>query len=726
MSDSGESGPVGGVRSRLAGLFGVIGVVALLLAIVVGYTQYVLFDSEQFATRAAATLENEAVRDELSMLITDEVVISAEADLVAFRPLIEGVAGQIVGSSAFRSLFRSSIADVHRAVFSDDERTITLTVINLGIILRGALEKIAPEAAEAIPANLSLLEEDPPEVLVGLAQLAEDTEYLVIILYTIALIALVLGLVLARNRREAIRRGGIGIALGCGLLLVTYWVLHTRLVGMVDEPGLRAALGGVWVEYLQDLRDSLLITAGAAAVVAAAAAALLRPFALERPLTAAWRWIVQRPQSTLLQVLRALALIAIGILIVADTDTALMLVALAVGITLIYLGTQEILRLLVKPVEAASDGAGRRRLVSRNTLVVSSVCAVAIVVAGSIFIASGGVSGADVELPGCNGHVELCDRTLPEVTLPSTHNSFSAADQPDWLFAQHEAGIAAQLAGGVRGFLIDTHWGRKTANGSVITDLSEGNKSRQQYEEEVGEEVVNAALRVRDSISGESPAGEREIYLCHTFCEVGARLLRDELVAMRDFLLANPHQVLVVIVQNEGVGPEEFAEVVEDSGLAPMVYRGSVEEWPTLGEMIRDNERVVFMSEKPPFDVVDWNHEAYAITKETPYSFNHPNQLTNDQKLAASCRPNRGPEDADFFLLNHWIDTSPTPRPSNARIVNAYRPLLRRARECERIRGQRVNLVAVDFWRSGDLFAVVDTLNGVGDEPEAGSNEGED
>ena len=190
---------------------------------------------------------------------------------------------------------------------------------------------------------------------------------------------------------------------------------------------------------------------------------------------------------------------------------------------------------------------------------------------------------------------------------------------------------------------------------------------------------------------------------------------------MRDFLLANPNQVLVVIVQNEGVGPKDFAAAVEEAGLESLVYKGSVEEWPTLGEMIRDNQRVVFMAEKPPFGVVPWIHEAYAITQETPYRFERAAQLTKPNQVPASCAENRGPADAPLFLLNHWVDTSPAPRPSNARIVNAYEPLLDRARECERIRGRKVNLVAVDFWRTGDLFAVVDTLNGVGEPPKTGS-----
>ena len=76
-----------------------------------------------------------------------------------------------------------------------------------------------------------------------------------------------------------------------------------------------------------------------------------------------------------------------------------------------------------------------------------------------------------------------------------------------------------------------------------------------------------------------------------------------------------------------------------------------------------------------------WYHPAYeSITEETPYAFTKVAQLTDPDELAKSCEPNRGPEGAPIFLVNHWITTDPVPLPSNAAKVNAYEPLLARAR----------------------------------------------
>ena len=79
----------------------------------------------------------------------------------------------------------------------------------------------------------------------------------------------------------------------------------------------------------------------------------------------------------------------------------------------------------------------------------------------------------------------------------------------------------------------------------------------------------------------------------------------------------------------------------------------------------------------------------------------------------ATCVPNRGTDDAPLFLINHWINTDPTPRPSDAAKVNARPVLVGRGRECARIRDRHPNLLAVDFTQQGDLYGAADVLNGV-------------
>ena len=52
--------------------------------------------------------------------------------------------------------------------------------------------------------------------------------------------------------------------------------------------------------------------------------------------------------------------------------------------------------------------------------------------------------------------------------LAATHNSMSAPG-PGWISSEQDRPIAGQLEDGIRGLLIDTHYGDRFANGRVRT-----------------------------------------------------------------------------------------------------------------------------------------------------------------------------------------------------------------------------------------------------------------
>jgi hypothetical protein len=213
---------------------------------------------------------------------------------------------------------------------------------------------------------------------------------------------------------------------------------------------------------------------------------------------------------------------------------------------------------------------------------------------------------------------------------------------------------------------------------------------------------VAAAQRIRDRLTGVSE-DRREIYLCHGFCELGAYELKPVLGQIRDFMVQNPGEVLILIIEDY-IPPADLADAFQQSGLQNLVFTGSTIPWPTLRELITSGQRVVVFIESGRPDV-PWLRAAFEHFQETPYSFHKPEEL--------SCRPNRGGNTGALFLVNHWIETTPAPRPSNAEKVNQYDFLLNRARQCSAERGKVVSVLAVDFYRSGDLVRVVDTLNGL-------------
>jgi hypothetical protein len=303
----------------------------------------------------------------------------------------------------------------------------------------------------------------------------------------------------------------------------------------------------------------------------------------------------------------------------------------------------------------------------------------------------------------CNGYPELRDRRLNEVVFPTTHNSMSAADIAAWMFPNQERGIDEQLEDGIRGFLIDVHYG-VPVKGRIKTLLEFETNSRAKYEASLGKSGIDAAMRIRDRLVG-GEEGERGVYMGHGFCEIGATPFVEALEGIKDFLVRNPNEVLIVVIQDEGVTPADVAACFEESGLIDFVYRGAVAPpWPTLGEMVARNERVVVFAENHA-EGVPWYHLTAGVIQETLYGFKTPEAFSNV--------PNRGGRNGSLLLMNHWIESAPASLPSNAEIVNAYDVLYRRAVACRRERGMVPNLVAVDFYRTGDLFRVVRKLNGI-------------
>jgi hypothetical protein len=710
------------VRPRASRILVVLATVALVGALLAGYARRAAFDADQFANRATSALEDDSVRGLIAERITDDVVLRAEADLVAARPAIEAAAETVIGSAAFTELFRAGVRDLHRALIGGDKDTVTLTLVDVGTVLEGALQAFDPRLAERVEkraGSVEVVKRDIGTLTADLTRLAERLGWLAVVLFVLSLGAFAAALVLSPDRRRTIGESGVWLA-GAGVLMVlSYAILHALALGQVDEPAGRDAAGAVWDAFLGDLRTAAWILAGSGSVVAAAAASLLRPIDVEDHARRLWQAIAREPERPLPRVLRAAGLVLAGVLIITQRDTVLELAVTLVGVYVIYKGAEAVLRMVVGP-EAPTVEVRERGGIARGRLrqvAAAGLAAGAIVAAVGLFVGLGGTSEAAPEIEACNGHEELCERRLNEVAFAATHNSMSVP-LPGWFSAEQEAPIRQQLEDGIRGLLIDTHYGVKLPEGKVKTELAEGESAtRSTFEDGIGPEAFDAALRIRDRL-GFAGKGERGMYLCHSFCELGFTALDSVLEDIRDFLVANPHEV-VVIVNQDDVSPADFVKAVEDAGLDEFAYRGpATPPFPTLSRMIEQDQRLVVMAEAQAGGA-PWYRPAYRdLVQETPFKFGTAAQLTDSKTLQRTCEPNRGPGSAPLFLINHWVSTDPLPRPSDARKVNDYAPLLRRANQCRRRRDRLPNLLAVNFYREGDLFRVVDELNRV-DPPSA-------
>ena len=162
----------------------------------------------------------------------------------------------------------------------------------------------------------------------------------------------------------------------------------------------------------------------------------------------------------------------------------------------------------------------------------------------------------------CLGTVELCRRPLDQVTLAATHNSMN--DRADgFIFPEHESDINAQLESGIRGFLIDTHYGKPSTDGRIWTDLI--GIDRAELVRSYGQAAVDAGEQARARLV--ELHSDRGIYLCHNYCELGATPLRKTLGVIRDFLDTHPTEIVLLDIQDQAA-PTDTVHEFDEVGLS--------------------------------------------------------------------------------------------------------------------------------------------------------------
>ena len=183
------------------------------------------------------------------------------------------------------------------------------------------------------------------------------------------------------------------------------------------------------------------------------------------------------------------------------------------------------------------------------------------------------------------------------------------------------------------------------------------------------------------------------MYLCHTFCELGATRLDEVLDDIHEFLVTHPGEI-VVMVNQDYVTPADFVGAMRDAG--PGAHRvrrpRRAATWPTLREMVDADTRLVVLAENEA-GAAPWYQLAYErLTSRRRRTRSAGRRSSSTRRrcreLRAEPRPGGRADVPPQPLGQH----RPGAAPSDAAQVNAYDPLLRRARECARIRGHVPNL----------------------------------
>jgi hypothetical protein len=259
-----------------------------------------------------------------------------------------------------------------------------------------------------------------------------------------------------------------------------------------------------------------------------------------------------------------------------------------------------------------------------------------------------------VEVKQCNGSAVLCDRRYDQVAYATTHNSMSNRHD-HWLAPNQNYGITQQLNAGIRALMLDVH-----------------------------------------SFMGHP-------YLAHTSVLFGRKPLVAGLGEVRAFLENQPFEIVTIILENY-VLPEVLDQAFTEAGLEPYLYahqRG--QPFPTLREMVLSGKRLVVFTDRGG-GTYPWLHPVWDFCFDTPWKAKSPAELKN--------QAGRGDPRNPLLIVNHFL-MNPLPSVRLATQVNQNPFLMNRIFTCAQEMRRMPNFINVDFYDIGDLFEVVDTLNGL-------------
>lgn len=689
----------------------VVAAVVAVGAIVALYLKVEIGDRDRFADRAVVALDDSSVQDVVARQIVVGVIERGSPDLISARPLLETAVETVVTTGPFRSLVRGTAQQAH-SVLLDHGNAFVFDLADTGTVVLSAVRSLAPDVAAKLPANADATLVDLRERPFAQDSLAaaDTLRKIAIGLPVLALLLLVAAVATAQDRSRAFARFALAlgvtatvaeIALGTARTIVLRTLDGTEEIPTAD---LRAAASGVWDAFLGDLAGLLLIAAVVGFVLAAGVLSAVDPKAVRRQAAR----LTRRPESRLALGARGVLLTLAGIAALLDPAIALRALAYLIGAALIYAGSTELLTALGREgrtAEAAGPREGGRRRIAVVLAAAVLTFAAASGAAALVLHENGPLKLAATPAAGCNGQASLCDKRLNEVLWPGTHNSMAAADVAGWSIPDQRRSIGRQLNDGIRLFLLDPHYGRVLSTGRVQTDFQAEGRNANKVAAELSPDALAAVDRLGVNLTASSGVrGQKEVFLCHTVCELGATRFTETLATMRTFLRAHPSTVLTMILENyvtdEDLQRAFAATKTED--YAVTLKRG--QPLPTLQQLIDDDQRLVVFTEEPPTGSVPWLNDAFTYIQDTPLG------NRSAEQLATKCTRYRGTADSPFLMLNNWVERFP-PSPTANRPAQTTDFLNARIARCAKKRDMPVALIATDFYEQGDLVGVAKALN---------------
>ncbi|KAI1806070.1 PLC-like phosphodiesterase [Daldinia bambusicola] len=285
----------------------------------------------------------------------------------------------------------------------------------------------------------------------------------------------------------------------------------------------------------------------------------------------------------------------------------------------------------------------------------------------------------------CNNYPEFCSRKYSNITYIGCHNSPFIT--PNNLAANQQYDVTSQLNDGVRFIQGQIQW----------------------------------------------PAGGNEPHFCHTSCDIlDAGPITDWLTQVKNWVASHPYDVVTILLGNGNYSvPSLYVPYIEQTGILRYIYTPPVvpmtlNDWPTLSEMVLTGQRVVmFMDYMANQTEYPWLLDEFSQLWETPFD-------PVDQKFPCTVQrpPNLAEADAKnrLYMINHNLNIELSiygvdmlvPARTELNVTNNVTgdgSLGLSANNCRSDWGRAPNILNVDYYNMGgfpgSVFEVAAQMNNV-------------
>lgn len=283
----------------------------------------------------------------------------------------------------------------------------------------------------------------------------------------------------------------------------------------------------------------------------------------------------------------------------------------------------------------------------------------------------------------CNGSPSYCDKALDDVLFPMVRRAHSSTAN-NFMAASNSRPFEEALVAGYRALHLNTC---------------------------MCENYLSSHLLERDETWG---LGNSNLGFCNTYCVAGVRDPKAVLTNILTFLETNTREVLVIVLEMGEGSAADLRNVLIYSGLLEYAYIPTSAEsaisWPTLGEMISMNKRLVLFGAGDGMESCPANDCSDGILAAMDYvGLSARGDLTScAPSNTSSNNDDNGDVPFSLFQMNQY-EESQVPSLERALELNSYATLESRMESCEGYRGP--NLLAVEFWDEGEVLKFVKERN---------------